>query len=294
MSTINFPNNPTPGELFPFGGKTWQWNGNYWGVYSGSTLSIVDLSYSANTGELWYTKSDLSQSNTSIWSYITGGSYNTTTRDITLSANTGGTFTISNLDYNGVTDLNYNVTTRILSISRPSGPDTVDLSSLIGNLVYSGTYNSTTGVVTFYPISGDPFNVPGFLTGYTNTYTTGFTYNPNTGLIQFNRTDLQNAYSGFTSYYVSGTTNYIPKFNSTGVTNSQIFDDGSSVTIGYGNNSATNTELLVSGYTKLGQSNTTTAQKTLHVSGISDSIAELGGDMLGGVDEGDNLAFRVG
>jgi len=267
MSTINFPNNPSLGELFPFGGKTWQWNGNYWGVYSGSTLSIVDLSYSANTGELWYTKSDLSQSNTSIWSYITGGSYNTSTRDITLSANTGGTITISNLDYNGVTDLNYNATTRILSISRPSGPDSVDLSSLIGNLVYSGSYNSNTGVVTFYPVSGDPFTVSGFLTEYTNTYTTGFTYNPNTGLIQFNRTDLQNAYSGFTSYYVSGTTNYIPKFNSTGVTNSQITDNGTIVNIGDGNTNPVSTRLLVSGYTKLGQSTTTTAQKTLHVSG---------------------------
>jgi hypothetical protein len=59
MSTINFPDNPTSGDLYSFGSKTWQWNGNYWGIYSGSTLSIVDLSYSANTGELWYTKSDL-------------------------------------------------------------------------------------------------------------------------------------------------------------------------------------------------------------------------------------------
>lgn len=267
MSTINFPQNPTLNELYPFGGKTWQWNGSYWGIYSGTSLSIVDINYSATTGELWYTKSDLSQNKTSEWSYFTGGSYNTSTREITLSANTGGTFTISNLDYNGVTDLSYDIPTRILSISRPSGPDSVDLSSLIGNLVYSGTYNSTTGVVTFYPVDGAPFTVPGFLTGYTNTYTTGFTYNPNTGLIQFNRTDLQNAYSGFTSYYVSGTTNYIPKFNSTGVTNSQIFDNGSLVTIGYGNNTVTSTELLVSGYTKLGQSLSSTATKTLMISG---------------------------
>jgi hypothetical protein len=268
MSTISFPDNPSLGELYPFGGKTWQWNGNYWGVYSGSTLSIVDLSYSANTGELWYTKSDLSQSNTSIWSYITGGSYNTTSREITLSANTGGTFTISNLDYNGVTNLDFNQSNYNLTIERPSGNDTVSLSILSTDMtVTGGTYNPSNGIVTFRNNSGGTFEVTGFATNYTDIYTTGFTYNPNTGLIQFNRTDLQNAYSGFTSYYVSGTTNYIPKFNSTGVTNSQIFDDGSSVTIGYGNNSATNTELLVSGYTKLGQSNTTTAQKTLHVSG---------------------------
>ena len=81
MSIINFPQNPSLYELYPFGGKTWQWNGSYWGIYSGTSLSIVDINYSASTGELWYTKSDLSQNNTSKWSYFTGGSYNTSTRE---------------------------------------------------------------------------------------------------------------------------------------------------------------------------------------------------------------------
>jgi len=230
MSTINFPDNPTSGDLYSFGGKTWQWNGNYWGVYS-SGITITDITYSSTTGNLNITKSDASSLTAGTWTYIYDGSYNTTSRQITLSANTGGTITISNLDYNGVTDLNYDIPTRILSISRPSGPDSVDLSSLIGNLIYSGSYNSNTGVVTFYPVSGDPFNVPGFLTGYTNTYTTGFTYNPDSGLIQFNRTDLQNAYSGFTAYVVSGDSNYLVKYNSTGTTESIIYDNGTNVGI---------------------------------------------------------------
>ena len=230
MSTISFPDNPSLGELYPFGGKTWQWNGNYWGVYS-SGITITDITYSSTTGNLNITKSDASSLTAGTWTYIYDGSYNTSSREITLSANTGGTITISNLDYNGVTDLNYNIPTRILSISRPSGPDSVDLSSLIGNLVYSGSYNSNTGVVTFYPVSGDSFTVSGFLTGYTNTYTTGFTYNPDSGLIQFNRTDLQNAYSGFTAYVVSGDSNYLVKYNSTGTTESIIYDNGTNVGI---------------------------------------------------------------
>jgi len=232
MSIINFPQNPTLYELYPFGGKTWQWNGSYWGIYSGTSLSIVDINYSATTGELWYTKSDLSQNKTSEWSYFTGGSYNTSTREITLSANTGGTFTISNLDYNGVTNLDFNVSNYDLTIQRPSGNDTVSLSILATDMtVTGGTYNSSNGVVTFRNNSGGTFDVSGFTSGYTDIRTTGVTYTPSTGLLTFNTTTTQNAYSANTAYYVSGTTDYLPKFNSTGITNSIIFNSGTTVGI---------------------------------------------------------------
>ena len=232
MSIINFPQNPTLYELYPFGGKTWQWNGSYWGIYSGTSLSIVDINYSATTGELWYTKSDLSQNNTSKWSYFTGGSYNTSTREITLSANTGGTFTISNLDYNGVTNLDFNIANYDLTIQRPSGNDTVSLSILATDMtVTGGTYNSSNGVVTFINNSGGTFEVSGFTSGYTDIRTTGVTYTPSTGLLTFNTTTTQNAYSANTAYYVSGTTDYLPKFNSTGITNSIIFNSGTTVGI---------------------------------------------------------------
>ena len=232
MSTINFPDSPNSGDLYSFGSKTWQWNGSYWGIYSGSTLSIVNLSYSADTGELWYTKSDLSQNKTSEWSYFTGGSYNTSTREITLSANTGGTFTISNLDYNGVTNLDFNVANYDLTIQRPSGNDTVNLSILATDMtVTGGTYNSSNGVVTFINNSGGTFEVSGFTSGYTDIRTTGVTYTPSTGLLTFNTTTTQNAYSANTAYYVSGATDYLPKFNSTGITNSIIFNSGTTVGI---------------------------------------------------------------
>jgi hypothetical protein len=31
---INFPNNPTVGQIYSFGGYSWQWNGSYWESYS--------------------------------------------------------------------------------------------------------------------------------------------------------------------------------------------------------------------------------------------------------------------
>jgi hypothetical protein len=31
---INFPNNPTVGQIYSFGGYSWQWNGTYWESYS--------------------------------------------------------------------------------------------------------------------------------------------------------------------------------------------------------------------------------------------------------------------
>ena len=40
-----------------------------------------------------------------------------------------------------------------------------------------GTYNPSTGTITFYDNTGGSFNVTGLLTGYTDTSVTGFTYN---------------------------------------------------------------------------------------------------------------------
>ena len=76
------------------------------------------------------------------------------------------------------------------------------------NYVYSGSYNSSTGVVTFLPISGGSFTVGGWPTNLANYYTTGSTYSPSTGIITFNRTDTQPAYSATGFNYVTGFTIY--------------------------------------------------------------------------------------
>jgi len=98
-------------------------------------------------------------------SYVTGGTYNSITKNIDFTGNLG-----------------------FPSFS-------VDLSTIPTNdiTVVSGVYDNTTGTATFTNNTGGTFTVTGFLTGYTNYYTTGATLNGNT--IEFGRTDLTNAYS---------------------------------------------------------------------------------------------------
>lgn len=46
---INFPNNPTPNQLYTYNNKTWEWNGTYWEVYSALTSYITNV-YSVGNG----------------------------------------------------------------------------------------------------------------------------------------------------------------------------------------------------------------------------------------------------
>ena len=46
---INFPNNPTVGQIYSFGGYSWQWNGSYWESYS-TTVDYLPLSGGTVTG----------------------------------------------------------------------------------------------------------------------------------------------------------------------------------------------------------------------------------------------------
>lgn len=49
---INFPSNPNIGDLYSFAGTTWEWSGEYWGLYLGSTQNpgaiITAFTYSNN------------------------------------------------------------------------------------------------------------------------------------------------------------------------------------------------------------------------------------------------------
>lgn len=97
-------------------------------------------------------------------SYVTGGTYNNSTQAIDFSGNLGfPSFSVN------VSDLASDIT------------------------VTGGVYDSNTGVITFTNSTGGTFNVSGFLTGYTNYYTTGATLNGT--ILEFDRTDLTNAYS---------------------------------------------------------------------------------------------------
>ena len=55
------------------------------------------------------------------------------------------------------------------------------VTNLVGSVIITGgTYNSSTGVITFTNSSGGTFSVSGFLTGFTDTSVTAFTYSNNT------------------------------------------------------------------------------------------------------------------
>ena len=132
--------------------------------------------------------------------FITGFTYSSNT--FTILDNSGNTFnatinTVTGLTVNGTlsattyqnlplntygTGLTFNTGNYNLTIDGGNGVlDTVSLSVLASDLtVTGGTYNPNTGIATFTNNTGGTFNVTGFLTGFTDTYVTGSTYNNNT------------------------------------------------------------------------------------------------------------------
>jgi hypothetical protein len=145
---------------------------------------------------------------------VTGGTYNNGTITLSGSGSLSNITGFNVLSGTGV-DSSYNTTgikldavQQILEIKLNNGTsisaNTAAFTS--DNYVYSGTYNSGTGTVTFYPITGGSFDVSGWPTQLANYYTTGSTYDPNQGIITFNRTDLQPAYSATGFNYVTGFT----------------------------------------------------------------------------------------
>jgi hypothetical protein len=167
---------------------------------------------------------DLSQFLDNTNYYVTGSTLNGTTLELSrngglptlttdlstlVSAFSGDTF---------VTGLTFNSTTYDLTLSRNSGqPNLVsNLGALASDIfVMSGVYNPSTGIVTYTYNSGQTFEVSGFTTGMTDSYTTDAYLSGNE--IRFDNNiqgsnlynvDLTPILSGFTStdYYVTGGT----------------------------------------------------------------------------------------
>jgi hypothetical protein len=113
--------------------------------------------------------------------YITGGTYSAgTTRLFDSSGNTitiGGYFTPSDDIY--VSGLTFNTSNYDLTVKRNDGVNfTQSLSILASDLtITGGTYNPSTGTATFTNNTGGTFNVTGFLTGFTDIFVTGATFN---------------------------------------------------------------------------------------------------------------------
>jgi hypothetical protein len=100
--------------------------------------------------------------------------------------NTGGTFTLTGLTDTFITGITINNSNYDLTLYRNDG---VNLSTNLGILstdvkITGGTYDINTGVVTFTNNTGGTFNVTGFTSGMTDSYTTGTYLDGN--IIKFN------------------------------------------------------------------------------------------------------------
>jgi len=156
-------------------------------ILSGGTISGTGTTYLVN----------LPTYNT----FVTGGTYNISTQSIDLSGNYG--FNPFSVDLSSLSTDNFyltagtynSLTNNIDFTGNNIATDfSVNVLALSNDItVVSGVYNNNTGIATFTNSTGGTFDVSGFLTGYTNYYTTGATLNGTT--IEFDRTDLLNAYS---------------------------------------------------------------------------------------------------
>lgn len=69
MSTLNFPTNPTLGQLYTIGSNTWQWNGSGWVRYNDPNKVFVTVT----AGQIFVTTSTEAVSTTTGALVITGG-----------------------------------------------------------------------------------------------------------------------------------------------------------------------------------------------------------------------------
>ena len=169
---INFPIPSFVGELYTFNQTTWEWSGEYWGLYSAQTGYITSATtvgdgysdISGITNNTLYLKS-FSGVNISI---IDSGdkltfssSTQTTGNFLPLSGGTvtGGTNFTAGLSANTISATTYqNLPTDIR--------------------VTGGTYSNGTAIFTNN--TGGTFNVSGFYTGGTDVFVTGGTFSSNT------------------------------------------------------------------------------------------------------------------
>ena len=139
--------------------------------------------------------------------FVTGGTYNSNTDIITFNNNSGGTFNVTGITDTFVSGVTFNNSNYQLTTSRNDSTNFVtDLSILSSDVkVTGGTYNINTGVVTFRNNSGGTFNVTGFTSGMTDSYTT--TAKTSGTLIQFdNNLNGPNFYSVDLTPIISGKT----------------------------------------------------------------------------------------
>jgi hypothetical protein len=148
---INFPNLPTPNQIYTYNGISWKWNGSYWEDYSifnvGIGFNEVEISgitqFTSSTNQfINFSGINISitsgiSANTLIFSAGTGGSGGPSI--------TGGTFDPTNLE-----------------LDLTSSQGTVTISGVTGLYISAGTYASATTTLSLYNSTGGTISITGF------------------------------------------------------------------------------------------------------------------------------------
>ena len=269
----------------------------------GSTLQIINtptlnnsateiLSRNAITGNVEYRDVSSIINAASADTFVTGGTYVDggsvyNSNSIDLNNNTGGTITITGVRDTYLTGQTFNNGDYNLTSTLNDGSNFIsDLSILSTDMVVTGgTYNINSGVVTFTNNSGGTFEVSGFTSGMTDSYTTDANISASTESITFdNNLNGSNFYNVSLTPLLSGKTNN-SNFN-TYTSDTQTILNGK---VGEGVNVGSGTGEIFSG-----KSGTTLNFRTL--SGGSNTTLTTVGDVVKidvAVPSGDNF-FTTG
>jgi hypothetical protein len=156
---INFPNSPSPSQLYTYDNKTWEWNGVYWEVYSALT-GYITSAYTVGDG--YSSISGVSGGNIALKSF---------SGDNITIIDTGSklTFSIDSLNnylpLSGGTVFGATIFTSNLSANTLSATTYENLPTDV--FITGGTYSA--GTATFTNNTGGTFNVTGFTTGGTSS-----------------------------------------------------------------------------------------------------------------------------
>ena len=192
----------------------------------GSTLQIINtptlnnsateiLSRNAISGNVEYRDVSSIINAASADTFVTGGTYVDggsvyNSNSIDLNNNTGGTITITGVRDTYLTGQTFNNGDYNLTSTLNDGSNFIsDLSILSTDMVVTGgTYNINSGVVTFTNNSGGTFEVSGFTSGMTDSYTTDANISASTESITFdNNLNGSNFYNISLTPLLSGKTN---------------------------------------------------------------------------------------
>ena len=171
-------------------------------------LTVPVISATTVSGDTFYGDgSNLTNIPHTTDTYSTGGTYNASTDIITITNSTGGTFDITGVSDTFVTGQTFNTGDyKLTTVLNDNTTFISDLSILSSDMVVTGgTYDIDTGIVTFTNNSGSTFEVSGFTTGMTDSFTTSailsgesITFNNNIYGANYYNVDLNPLLSGKT------------------------------------------------------------------------------------------------